>query len=94
MFCPLFMACPLFGRFHCSWLKGICCHGGILILILIACLIIFLDRDKWQRSFSCIHKRHHLEMVEYTGNILNIEDILNMLVSVFRLFSFSIPINN
>ena len=33
-------------------------------------------------------------MVEYTGNILNIEDILNMLVSVFRLFSFSIPINN
>ena len=89
-----YLGCPLFGRFHCSWLKGICCHGGILILILIACLIIFLDRDKWQRSFSCIHKRHHLEMVEYTGNILNIEDILNMLVSVFRLFSFSIPINN
>ena len=31
-----------------SWLKAICSHGGILILILIACSVTPLDRGKWQ----------------------------------------------
>ena len=38
----------------CSWLKRICSHNGILILIPIACLIIPLDSGKWQYTAFCV----------------------------------------
>ena len=73
-----------------SWLKGICSHDGIVILIPIACLITPLDRGKWQ--YTAFRARVK-DTVSKCLNTLGLFSVLTMLVSVFPLFSFSIPIN-
>ena len=81
----------IINRLFYSWLKDICSHDGILILIPIAHLIIPLDRGKWQYTAFRVDIK---DIVSKFLNTLELFSVLTMLISVFHLFSFSVPINN
>ena len=73
------------------WLKGICSHADIVILIPITCRITSLGRGKLQyTAFRVGIKDIGWKCLDTQGLFL----VLTMLVSVIYLFSFSILKNN
>ena len=71
------------------WLKEICSHDGILLLIPIIYLKTPLDRDKWQYKVFRVDIK---DIVSKCLSTLRLLSVLTMLVAVFYLFSFSISI--
>ena len=81
----------IINRLLYSCLKGICPHDGIFILISTACLITPLDHGKWQYTAFRVGIK---DIVLKYLNTLGLFSVLTMLVWVFQMFSFSVPMNN
>ena len=60
-----------------SWLKGICSHDGILILIPIVCFITPLDSGKWQYTAFRVGTKY---IVSKCFNTLTLFSVLTIIV--------------